>query len=412
MSTLSSLLLAKQPLFDLTLVELEKRSGKQGVDARLTAQLATKSAHAIQELGLAPDCTAEELYAALRVQVRAHDAHLARTLGGSDPTDVDRMIPLVLKRIAEIDMPRQCYALKDEVAAAMLAKQPPVKMLERLGYKDVAQMVAKEDLSELFIALRFTEGEDWLNQFNTVYMSLTAKDFENRPIRLVRLQAAKWGDVAAHFIEKKKHINTHSKEMGVVAILPPPTPHMAAITLKVLTLTLHYYNEVRLYSAYFKLMSQHKDFGKIIVDTLTADPAHVEIVQGTHIHFRVIQRYFGKLGDAHDHPEIFEPHLQPEDLHWRAAESIVYKIDPEMAFWKDMDYVAVIKNKQIVTFNLMDVTLSYANGITFKDRYLYHFRESLWNQLFASYFGQPVLHELLLKKLDNAIVKPELLRHG
>ena len=62
MSTLSRLLLAKQPLLDLTLVELEKRTGKQGVDDGLTALLATKAAQDIQELGLAPDCTAEGRY--------------------------------------------------------------------------------------------------------------------------------------------------------------------------------------------------------------------------------------------------------------------------------------------------------------------------------------------------------------
>jgi hypothetical protein len=57
----------------------------------------------------------------------------------------------------------------------------------------------------------------------------------------------------------------------------------------------------------------------------------------------------------------------------------------------------------------MDVSLAYSNGIAFEDRYLYHFRESLWNEVFARYMGEKVLEDQLLMKLDNAIIKPETL---
>jgi hypothetical protein len=74
-----------------------------------------------------------------------------------------------------------------------------------------------------------------------------------------------------------------------------------------------------------------------------------------------------------------------------------------------MDYVAVMRDGEPVTFNLMDLSLSYSNGISYADRYVYHFRESLWNEVFARYMGQKLLEEQLLIKLDNAIVKPETL---
>ena len=184
---------------------------------------------------------------------------------------------------------------------------------------------------------------------------------------------------------------------------------MKAISLKVITLTLHYYNEVRLYSAYFKLLSKSKNFGKTLSETLIADIPTVKLIEHGHVHWRVIQRYYGKIGEADKHPEVFEPHLQPEDLHWRHAEKILYQIDPEMGVWRDMDYVAVLKGDDVITFNLMDVALSYANEVPYQDRYLYHFRESLWNEVFARYMSEAALEEQLLIKLDNAIVKPESL---
>jgi hypothetical protein len=407
MSRLSLFLQAKEPLFDTALHQLEERSGKKGIDVAVTAEIATKAAVFARKLGLEPSCSGPELYAALTTLVKQQDAHLALSLGSKDPTAVATIIPLVVRRIDQIHMPRQCFALKYERAAQMLQKQPPEALMKRLGYTDCAAMCSKEDLAELFIAIRFTEGEEWLNEFNTLYKELTANDFEERQIRLVRFNPRKWGDVAAHFITKKKHLNTHSKEMGVIAILPPIAEHMEAISLKVLTVTLHYYNEVRLYSAYFKLLKRKKNFGAILSETLIADTPKIPIIKNHHIHWRVIQRYYGKIGESSKHPEVFQPHLQPEDLHWRSAEKMLYQLDSEMEVWRDMDYVAVLKGKDIVTFNLMDVVLSYANKIPYEERYLYHFREALWNEVFARYMGQKTLEKELLIKLDNAIVKPE-----
>lgn len=412
MSRLADFLQAEQPLFDQAIDQLEKRTGRKAVDAKLLAEIAEKAAKLTSHIGLDSDCSAQELYARLLETIEKQDSKLALSLGGADPENVQQMIPLALRRLDQVHMPRQAFALKHEVAARMLAKRPPKQLMARLGHDDVSQMLAKEDLGELFIAIRFTEGPEWLNEFNEVYVDLKGDDFEERPIQLVRFEPHKWGDVAAHFIEKKKHINTHSKEMGVVAILPPTDTHMKAITLKVITLTLHYYNEVRLYSAFFKLLKSKKNFGKIVTDTLIADTPDISLIEGRTIHWRVIQRYYGKIGEGDKHPEIFEPHLQPEDLHWRSAERVLYQIDPEMAVWKDLDYVAVQKEGGVVTMNLMDLVLCYANQVAFEDRYLYHFRESLWNEVFARYMGEDVLREQLLVKLDNAMVKPEELHYA
>ncbi|TAK89539.1 hypothetical protein EPO04_00275 [Patescibacteria group bacterium] len=408
MTRLAEFLQAKEPLFDHALKQLEQRTGQKGADAKLSAELAEKSANFTKLLGLNSDCSGEDLYSALTVKIKDQDKHLAEAIGGTHHENVAEMVPLAIRRLEQINMPRSCFAMKYKVAAKMLAKQPPQELMKRLGYSDIEAMIEKEDLAELFIAIRFTEGPDWLNRFNEVYQDLKPSDFEERPIKLVRFDGDKWGNVAEHFIVKKKHINTHSKELGVVAILHPPHSEMKAITLKVITLTLHYYNEVRLYSAYFKYLAKNeKNFGKTIVETLIADTPSVKMIDHGDIHWRVIQRYYGKIGESAQHPEVFQPHLQPEDLHWRSAEKILYQIDPEMGIWQDMDYVAVKKPDGVVTFNLMDVALSYANEVPYVDRYLYHFQESLWNEIFARYMGDDVLREQLLVKLDNAIVEPE-----
>jgi len=407
MSTIGKFLEAKEPLLDHALAQLEDETGKKGVDVRLAADIAETAANRTKRLGLKPDCSGPELYHALIKQVALHDEHLAHKIGGKDPRDLKEMIPLIVKAAEAAPLPKDGWFMKEDKARTMLRNHPPVAVMERLGYHLVSQLLEKESIYELMLSLRFAEDADWLNTFDGFYNDLKPSDFEHREIKVVPFDPAKWGDIAEHFIAKKRHNITHSKEMGAIAIMPMTEAKMTGVTLKVMPLLFHYFNEIRLYSSFFKLMQDKKNFGEIVATTLVADTPKLPLTQHSHIHWRVIQRYFAKLKEPH--PEIFEPHVQPEDLHWRRAEDVLYEIDPELAFWRDLDFVAVEKGHDTITFALMDVSLSYSNGLNYDNRYLYHFRESLWNELFARYLGEKVLEKQLLVHLDSAMIKPETL---
>jgi hypothetical protein len=408
MSTIGRFLQAKEPLFDHALNQLEAQTGKKNVDVKLAAEIAETAAAHLKQLGLAADASGEAIYTALLEQVERDDAHLARKIGGTDPTNLAEMIPLIVKAAEAAPLPKDGWFLKVDKAAEMLKAHPPVAVMERLGYHLVSQLLEHEDIYELFLSLRFAEDPAWLNEFDALYVTLKSTDFEPRHIRVVPFDRAKWGDIAEHFIAKKRHNITHSKEMGAIAVMPMTEDRMTGVTLKVMPLLFHYFNEIRLYSTFFKLMSTKKNFGHIVAETLIADTAHVRLTEHSHIHWRVIQRYFGKL-TTEVHPEIFEPHVQPEDLHWRRAEEVLYAIDPELTFWRGLDFVAVLRGEDTITFNLMDISLAYSNHQAYADRYLYHFRESLWNEVFVRYLGEKVLEEQLLSKLDNAVIRPEAL---
>ena len=408
MTTIAKLLAAKEPLFDTAIVQLEQATGKKGIDASLAGEIATTAADRIKRLGLAPDCSGEELYAALLAQVKEHDEHLARAIGGTDPSSVAEMIPLIVKSAEHASLPKDGWFIKETKAREMLGRKPPMAIMERLGYHLVSQLLEQENIFELFLAIRFVEDATWLNEFDALYSDLSPDDFEARPINIVPFGVAKWGDIAEHFIAKKRHNITHSKEMGAIAVMPLTQAKMDGITLKIMPLLFHYFNEIRLYSSFFQLMKAKKNFGAIVAETLIADTPSIKLIERGHVHWRVIQRYFGKLVNE-NHPEIFEPHVQPEDLHWRRAEEILYEIDPELEFWKGLDFVGIFRGRDEITFNLMDVSLSYSNNIPYTERYLYHFREALWNEIFARYMTEQVLEDQLLVKLDNAMIKPETL---
>ncbi len=407
---LSKLLAADEPLFSIAMKQLEEAAGRPGQDVRLISEIIQKSQATCRELGLdARDTTGKELYEALKAKIKIHDEHLAKHIGGKDASDVQTLIPLMKRAVDKADLPRSAWVLKRSVAKRMLHECPPEKIMKHLGYTSVESMTKRENLAEIFGALRFAESDAWLKRFNNRYKKLQPSDFETRDIEIVIMDGKRWGDIAEQFVKKKRHNITHLKELGVILMLPTKLQALPGITITALPLLLHYLNEIRLYSAFFKLQQVKPQFGKIISETLNADIRSTAVMAGNHVHWRVIQRYYGKL-EHENHPEIFEPHVQPEDLHWRKAEEQLYRIDPELRFWKDLDYVGILASDGMpIAFNLMDVSMSYCTNAPYEHRVLFHMRESLWNELFMRYMGHKVLEEQILKQLDNNMIQPEKL---
>lgn len=403
---LRDLLDAEEPIFSLSVQQLEKASGNGAADAQLIGEISQKVRSGIESLGLDPyDTTGPELYTALLSKVADDNLRVTRLIGGTDPDDVDQMVPLMVKAAEAMDVPRSAWVLKRSVAKKLLQKMPPQRLMDHLGYRSVDSMLKNEDIDEIYTALRFSEGPEWLNTYNELFTTVTPSDFETRQIRILVMDKHKYVDLAEHFVEKKLHNITHTKEMGTIVVVPMHHRRMKGITLKSLPLIFHYINEIRLYSAFFKLKQVSHNFGSVIMETLIADPGAASQMAGQNVHWRVIQRYFGKIKDE-AHPEAFQPHVHPEDLHWRRAEEMLALLDPEMTYWQELDYVAKLYPDGPVTFNLMDVSLSYSNSESYATRYVYHFRESLWNEIFMRYMGHKNLEHQILSQLDNDAIAP------
>lgn len=407
---LRDLLDAEEPVFTYALQDLEKASGHSGADVRLIADITRQAHSATRELGLAPNASGLELYHALLARVAKDNDRLARLIGGYDPDDARHIVPFLVDAANKVSFSRKVFVLKHEKAKEFLRHMPPKNLIKHLGYKNVEELLKKENFSELYTALRFSEGPDWLNAYDELFKTVTADDYEERDMEIIVMDHDKYVDLAESFVKKKLHNVTHTKEMGVIVVVPIHAKIWKGLALKTLPLLLHYMNEVKLYSTFFKLKSKTaKHFGEVVMETLIADPAAGSQLAGQHIHWRVIQRYFGKL-EGESHPEAFQPHVQPEDLYWRHAEDLLYEIDPEMEFWKGRDWVGYNLDGEVVSLNLIDVALSYSNGDEFDDRLTYHFRESLWNEIFARYMGMPNLQSQVLRELDNDMIAPEKLK--
>lgn len=408
---LSDLLGATEPMFSLALRQLEQESGNPSADIRLTAEITGKIRLKTQELGLDPDdTTGKELYYALMNLIKKQDEHLVKQIGGDDPDDAQTLMPLMKKAWEEADTPKNCWVIKPSVAKAMLKKTPPKGIMKHLSYRSIDSMLKREKLGEIYGALRFAEDSKWLNHFNDQYKKLKPGDFETRQIEIVEMPLERWGELAAPFIHKKKHNITHLKELGVILMLPiDPDVKLRGITIFSLPLLFHYLCEIRLYSTFFKFKQMQPKFGEMVAKTLNAGKADTAVMAGQTVHWRVIQQYFGRLEPDY-YPEIFEPHVQPEDLHWRRAEEMLFKVDPELEFWRDLDYVGETHAGRPVPLNLLDMAANYVNNTPYSKRLIYHFRDSLWNEIFVRYMGQKNLEQQILEQLDNDVIMPETLK--
>ena len=409
---LRDLLDAEEPIFTESLRQLEHASGRTAADTKLIGDIVSKAHENLRQMGLNPAvATGAEVYHSLEARLESDIKRLVRIIGAEESRseDVEYLVPFMVKAANNVNFNRKVFVIKHESAKNLLRKMPPKALMEKLGYDDIESMFDHEDFSELYTALRFSEGPEWLNKYDELFETVTPEDYEERDLKIVVMDHDKYVDLAAHFVKKKLHNVTHTKEMGVIVVTPMYAKTMRGLVLKTLPLLFHYMNEVKLYSTFFKLKSKQPHFGKTIVSTLVADPSDASQIVGIKIHWRVIQKYLGKHKEDSISTVAFEPHVQPEDLHWRRAEDLLFEIDPELEFWKDRDYVGLIYDGFPVAFNLFDVSFAYSNGESYENRYAYHFRESLWNEIFVRYMGFKNLASQVLEQLDNSDVAPEKL---
>ena len=229
---------------------LEKATGKVGLLKMIVETDEELLSDRLSILGLSRSSSAVEVYDALISKIEADDLALLKYIG-LERKDTAAAAQKTVDFVKRIHPPFMGYFLKKEKAKQFLIAEPPKRVLAALGYKYVEEMLQKEDLLEVYSALRFLEGGEWLNNvFFKQYETLHTDDFEERQIE-VRALHPKWAAAAEKFVAKKYHNVSHLKELGVIFVIPVFLG-ISGETLRVVSLLLHYLNEVQFYSGLFQ----------------------------------------------------------------------------------------------------------------------------------------------------------------
>jgi predicted transcriptional regulator len=379
-------------------------TGKVGVLDKIMEENWTSIDGRLNILGLTRESSAKEVYEALIRKIDTDDASFYNALGQpqvTEPADWQRVLDIIVAAIK----PSKGFFLKKEKAIEFLRAEPPLKVIEALGYDNVDELIAHEDLMEIYCALRFLQGGEWLNTvFFKQYEKVTPDDFEERDITPIALQK-KWGTLAEGFMKKKYHNISHLKEMGIIYVIPLPL-EVSGETLRNLALLLHYFNEIPFYSDIIrKFANMPETFVENLKSLLRGDVLDTPLPEVTNkMPWMVVQRYLAKE-DEYDW-RLFGPHINPEALHWEKAEHLLMVVarsidgfSTDLAFWKNLNWVGDYFKSDagidvLVSFNLVDTAMSLVQEKEMV-KYLYHHQESMWNKIFLEYFGQEEMEAMM-----------------
>ena len=371
-------------------VKMSAVTGKKDVMARIVDQNYSLMTKRLDILGLNMSVGAKEIYDALISKIESDDNKLFELLDRPDPSDEGCCEKMLLKA-KSVANPPFGYFMKLEKAKDLLRNEPPKEVMRALDYSSVEDMLAKEDIFEIFAALRFIEGAEWLNGvFFKQYESLRPEDFEFREIE-VRGLGKRWIALSEGFVKKKYHNLSHLKELGLIFTLPV-TLGISGEILRGFSLMLHYFNEIAFYSYLFAKYSEKDpdNFSHNLISLLRGDTIDRRPTPSDKAKWLVIPRYFAK-DDEHDW-RLFEPHINPEAMHWEKAERALDTLPVDLSFWRDLNWVGdefmtTTGIEVLVSFNLVDTVMSLVKEKEMI-KYLYHHQESLWNKIYSEYFTE------------------------
>jgi hypothetical protein len=386
---------------------MSKAFGRSGVLDAVLEKNREMMNRAISQLNAGAD-SADRVRGILRQAIVKHEKTFLEYLNKiPDHNEFNRMASVAEKMVRV----NHGFFLKKSLIAEILSERPPQNLLNYLGYSRVEDMIAKEDLTECFSALRFVETNQWMHEtFERVYSRFNQDDFETRKIEL-RVLGPKWREISKQFVAKKHHNVSHLKEFGVI-FLNPIRENIPGKFLRDFALLLHYFHEIQFYSQLFQKYLSRPDFGERFKSLLRGDVKEKnEVREGEWL---IVQRYLWKENPAD--PRLRLPRVNPESLHWARGERdfTAYLENSEccdLGLWGGLDWVGGLypseNGEELVSFDLEDNAMSLVSFMEGRQEFFtYHQREAMWTKIFSEYVGgEAEMEKILIENFEKGSVQ-------
>jgi hypothetical protein len=409
--TLSQLLGAQEPAFHLGIRQLERASGRPTEDIRLTNDVNQNRRACLRQLDLDPDdTTGEELYAALMQRVKEDSAIFESLLGLSSETGeaaIENIMPYVARLVAGLAAPKRVLGLKATTVKRLLRAHPPKKALKQLGYRSIESILKQEPAALLLAAASIAETAQWHKALRAAYKKLQPGDFELRDVQVLAPDSERWHQLAHGYVTDRRQAIMSFRELGAIVLLPfgALTEGAEAVQGAPLTatlLTLQAMNDVRAASTYVKLHMVQPDFGQTVAELSRAEPLTTANVAGANLPWKLVHQYFARHPEAFS-PDLFEPHVQPDDLQWHTAEDSLAELHPRFAFWQTAACAGLQDRGETVSLNLIDSVLSFCNKLPYEQRIVHYVRDRLWHELMVRYIHSPDIEHAVRQQLDSQL---------
>lgn len=388
------------------------RAGYPSALERTEKENITLIEKSLKDMGIsAGSAEAKEVREGLALKIERHETELLKYMGLSREEFDFGGSGNVFEKIAEsarrIATATEGFFLKKERAEEILKNRPPENTINYLGYKNVDELLGKEDVGDVMSALRFTESNTWMHEtFRSVYSNFGPEDFEKRSIEL-RVLGSQWKEVAEKYVAKKHHNVSHLKEFGIIFINPIAQTGVGKF-LRDFALLLHYFHEISFYSKLFERHIDLDDFAEKFTSLLRGDVLEKQSAEKGE--WLVVQRYLWK--ENPNDPRLFIPRINPEALFWRRAQQDIVEFSRkkdhvDLYFWDDLDFVAGMFSGELVSFEMEDNAMGTVSRHEGKNEvFHYHQREAMWNRIFANYIGgYGKLEEFALENINKGSIR-------
>ena len=386
-------------LMSETIKRLEERTGLPGSDIRMTADIHAQVHLKIRALGLDPhDTHPKELYVALQNMAATHEQFLLKKFRLPKAPATQELPMHVAFMFERLRFNRRSWLLRPVALRRLLNAQPPKQLVKALGYRTVDSMIKREPVDVLLFLATKLESNTWQQQFNKQLQKLHVTDFEERTLNVRTLEHSRYLKVAHELSSREHNFVFGLPLVGTIFLLPSKAAPRPGMVLLALMMALKEATELQFAHSYLRHHQMEASFTTKLAPVLRQRQLSQTQIAGQIFDWRMLHRHFGRQsGDAH--PLLFQPHLQAEDLAYRRAEEILYRIEPALHFWHGTDYVGLQTAAGTVSFNLLDVLINLVNGVSLQAQHSGHLHQAVWDELLLRYMQHGAIESSVLTQL-------------
>lgn len=390
---ISDILNAPEPHFSHTIHRLEKSTGSKGHDVRLISDINVAKRRVLDSLKLDQnDTTAKEIYFALRHKAHDVNQELESAIGVNGDDSPEVMVDKVTKFIDSLSLSREVWVIKHSVIKRLLKSAPPKKTLKSLGFRSIDSVLKRNNACELLTLAAQIENTEWLNKFRLQYKKFKITDFAATSSSIFVINSSKLDKLRTSDYSNSK-IVVPNYETGSILVAPSEKRFnldTLAITITILQ-TLY---ELKVYSAFFKLVSVNEKFGIKLLEALQNGLSSK--ITEKEIGWKVLQKHFNHNDNSFEPLE--QPHFQKEDVSLEEPLKILINIVPSFEFWHGKEYVYFGHDNKPVSLHILDVVTNASNEFSYEDSVNPYLRQQLWEQLLLRYMQHEEIRQEVLNR--------------
>lgn len=335
---LRELIGAAEPSFSLRIRELEEATGRHTVDIALASDVMGALATKLKQLGLDPhDTTPQELHSALKHKVLQDDALLRRSYHGN----LTAAFTALNDKAPTVAVP----VFKMAAFKRLLKKQPPKRVMAKLGYRSVDSLLKRADMDQVMAGVFLHESLTWHRAFAKSLRALKDADITLERPRAVLLDPK--------LVEGMRAVRPIYIQSAGIAGIPVANPAHAGSWLHAISHAAEGLYLVHQRGVYLKLHRFKDSFLKELIGLTYTAPRQYRAIRSISVPWTAI--YLHASHAKHTLGIDDEAAVDSRDFFWRHPSEALPLVDRRIDFWSDTDLIGKPHREMPISLNINDI---------------------------------------------------------